>query len=557
MIKSFVKRHALWVGFIAVLLPLAVLLSLQYVWLVDLQKKSAVAENAYLRNSLEAVSSRIEYFYRAQAEHALNLPGALFSMDTPKKVARYLVKRKPEGAKALFVVNLAKKDWGGVLVFDPHENRFVEPTDTEMLQAIFVALAPWKTLAHKGVTLRSHGISVEEKDTGNRIILNPITDDGDKVVGLVGLIVDPGYFRGVVLPAAIENSVPQCIREGPRKNMLVTVRDGWGRIVYGEGGDHDRAGEVAGRIAFIFSDWELALVGGSVSPEEWAKSNFLLNVSLSALLALILLGGLVLALRTASREIRLSRMKSDFVSNVSHELRTPLASIRVFGEFLRLGRAKTEEKTREYGEYIETESRRLTQLINNILDFSKIESGAKTYQLEPSSIESTIAGTVRTLEVSLRHMGFRLTFESPREPLPVLQLDPDAIAQAVSNLVDNAVKYSKGPSEIRVSLRRAGNEALISVADDGIGISRREQGKIFERFHRVSTGLVHNVKGSGLGLSIVSHIAHAHGGSVTVESEPGSGSTFTIHLPFRSKRPPAGKAGVAAPADAIGYAEEA
>ena len=229
----------------------------------------------------------------------------------------------------------------------------------------------------------------------------------------------------------------------------------------------------------------------------------------------------------------------------------------MFGEFLRLGRAKNEQKTREYGEYIETESRRLTQLINNILDFSKIESGAKTYRLEPASIESTVADTVRTLGVSLRHMGFRLTFESPREPLPVLQLDPDAISQALSNLVDNAVKYSKRPSEIRVSLKRAGNEALISVEDEGIGISRQEQGKIFERFHRVSTGLVHNVKGSGLGLSIVSHIARAHGGSVTVSSEPGSGSTFTIHLPFRSKPHPTGKAGVAAPAESIGYAEEA
>jgi len=314
---------------------------------------------------------------------------------------------------------------------------------------------------------------------------------------------------------------------------------------------------VTGKISFIFSDLELALVGGNVSPEEWAKSNFLLNVSLSALLALALLGGLVLALRTASREIRLSRMKSDFVSNVSHELRTPLASIRVFGEFLRLGRAKNEEKTREYGEYIETESRRLTQLINNILDFSKIESGAKTYRLEPSSIESTVADTVRTLEVSLRHMGYSLIFNSPREPLPVVQLDADAMAQALSNLVDNAVKYSKGRSEIRVSLKRAGDEALISVEDQGIGISRQEQRKIFERFHRVSTGLVHNVKGSGLGLSIVSHIARAHGGSVTVESEPGSGSTFTIHLPFRSQRPPTGRAGVPASPESMDRVEEA
>jgi two-component system phosphate regulon sensor histidine kinase PhoR len=269
-----------------------------------------------------------------------------------------------------------------------------------------------------------------------------------------------------------------------------------------------------------------------MTAEEWAQSNFLLNVSMSALLALVLVGGIVLALRTAAREIKLSRMKSDFVSNVSHELRTPIASIRVFGEFLRLGRARTEEKIREYGEYIETESRRLTQLINNILDFSKIESGAKTYRFKPAQIESVVEAVARTLAVSLRHKGFRLDFDAPQEPMPAMEFDPDAITQAVSNLVDNAVKYSGDAAEVRVKLARENGTACISVVDHGIGISRDEQGKIFDRFHRVSTGLVHNVKGSGLGLAIVSHIAQAHGGSVTVKSEPGQGSTFTIHLPF-------------------------
>src|SRR5437588_9096059 len=106
---------------------------------------------------------------------------------------------------------------------------------------------------------------------------------------------------------------------------------------------------------------------------------------------MILLGGIALALRAASREMKLSRMKSDFVSNVSHELRTPLASIRVFGEFLKLGRVKDMAKMREYGEYIETESRRLTQLINNILDFSRIESGQKRYHFYSTDIRELIA----------------------------------------------------------------------------------------------------------------------------------------------------------------------
>jgi signal transduction histidine kinase len=522
----------LWVGFAAVILPLGVLLGLQYYWLVDLQKKSAVAETAFLRNYLEAVSNRVEVYYQKQAERVLNLPGDLFRMAKPKKIEHYFAKRKPEGAKALFVINLVHEDWGSILFFDPKQERLVKKSDKRTIQAVYMAIAPWKTFAFKGAKVKVHGISVEERDPGNRILLNPITDDSRKLVGLAGMIIDADYFRRVVLPQVVKKSLPDFDDAASRPDLKLTVHDGDGHLVLGDGHDKAPKSEVTGRMAFVFSDWKLSLGGGSMTAEEWAQSNFLLNISLSALLALVLLGGVVLALRTAAREIKLSRMKADFVSNVSHELRTPIASIRVFGEFLRLGRAGSEAKTREYGEYIETESRRLTQLINNILDFSKIESGAKTYRLQSEHLESIVEGVARTLEVSLKHKGFRLDYDPPAEPLPLMEIDPEAITQALSNLVDNAVKYSGEATEVHVRLARVDGEALISVEDHGIGISRDEQGKIFDRFHRVSTGLVHTVRGSGLGLSIVRHIARAHGGSVSVESEPGKGSKFTIHLPF-------------------------
>jgi signal transduction histidine kinase len=269
-----------------------------------------------------------------------------------------------------------------------------------------------------------------------------------------------------------------------------------------------------------------------LTEKQLARRYFIFNFSLSIVAGLILLGGVVLALRTASRSMKLSQMKADFVSNVSHELRTPLASIRVFGEFLKLGRVNDAQKIKEYGEYIETESRRLTQLINNILDFSKIESGQRIYQFERANLAQLIEETLKLFVVRLEQDGFRIFFERPAYPLSDALLDTEAIAQAFINLLDNAVKYSGNRRTVTVRVDQALNFVTVAVTDSGIGIEADELEKIFEKFYRVSTGLVHDVKGSGLGLSIVKHVVEAHRGKVTVESSPGDGSIFTIFLPI-------------------------
>jgi len=212
-------------------------------------------------------------------------------------------------------------------------------------------------------------------------------------------------------------------------------------------------------------------------------------------------------------------------------LQVKAAAIRVFAEHMRRGRVGDEEKIREYGAYIETESRRLTQLINNILDFSRIESGRIEYNFEGADLEALLAATMASYAVRLRDKGFEVEYHGPEAPLPEMKLDSNAIERAVANLLDNAVKYANGDRWVGVTLAEHEGEVTITVSDHGIGIPRDEQERIFERFHRVSTGLVHDVKGSGLGLPLVKHIAEAHGGSVTVQSEPGKGSEFTIHLP--------------------------
>jgi signal transduction histidine kinase len=527
------RRHGAWLGLAAVLAPLAVLLGLQYRWLLRLDETSAIARRATLANYLEAVAAEVELTYRSEAERALNLPAALFTLNKLEKAAYHFKKKPVIGARRLFVVSFLGERAGMPLYFDSATATLSEPSWSPEVRAVLVATASWKLLAHKGGPVEP-ALAVEERDPAHRIVLNPITDDQWKLVGVAGMILDEDHLRCALLPGAVAKSLPRFFGDHGQ-DYVVTVRDGHGRLVSGPPGPLPAPDEVERPLNFAFADWRLGLSSRHGTLADLARSNFELNVALSAALALVLLGGVLLTLRSAARSMRLSQMKSDFVSNVSHELRTPLASIRVFGELLRLGRVEGGEKTREYGEYIENESRRLTRLVNNILDFSRIESGRKEYRHESADLEEVVAETLRSFEPTLRHEGFRVTFERPAAPLPALSVDAGAIAQSVANLIDNAVKYSNGARDIEVGLRREGRDgewAVVWVRDHGVGIPRDEQRKIFERFHRVSTGLVHDVKGAGLGLAIVRHILEAHGGRVTVDSRPGAGSTFSLYLPI-------------------------
>ena len=529
------EPRALWtrygllrLGIGAVGLALVVLIVLQYRWLTDLEHSSALARRATLAKRLDVVAKEVEYFYAKAAERSLNLPAAALETDTIQKVAGWYRKRPVDGARRLFVVSYKTQPM--MWFFEPDLYRMVEPEFTAEVLAAWSATEPWRILSKKGVVLETTNLDVVQRDPAFRIILNPITDESSQIVGLAGMILDEDFFVDEVLPMAIRESIPELTKGA---DLMVCVRDGSGRQRLPKGAPLEPAEDrVRRRFDFVFNDWTIGLQGGLASPERWARANFWLNMSLSAALAVVLVGGLMLALRIALHEMRLSTMKNDFVSNVSHELRTPLASIRAFGEFMRRGRVSDPDKIREYGRYIETESRRLTQLINNILDFSRIESGRRVYSFERADVEEVLAGTLETFAVRLKSAGFELEYRGPDEPLPLISVDPNALERAVANLLDNAVKYSDGSRRIEIGVCRVDNEVLVSVVDHGIGIPGHEQERIFERFHRVSTGLVHDVKGTGLGLSLVRHIVEAHGGRITVESAPGHGSTFTIHLPI-------------------------
>jgi len=260
---------------------------------------------------------------------------------------------------------------------------------------------------------------------------------------------------------------------------------------------------------------------------RFLRYNYIVLGALSALMV----GGIWLTYRNVSREMNLARLKSDFVANVSHELRTPLALIRLYAETLELGRLTAKEKYQEYFRIIREESERLTALINNILDFSRIEAGRKEYEFKETNLADLVRSTLDSYRFQIEQNGFAFE-ESICGDIPPVTVDREAIARSLLNLVNNALKYSKDQKYIGVSLYQANNRVNLEVRDRGIGIPPNEQEKIFEKFYRCGDPLVHNIKGSGLGLSLVRHIARAHGGEVLVESTPEKGSKFTIALPL-------------------------
>jgi signal transduction histidine kinase len=522
-----------WFVFAAIALPLGTLLVLQYVALAKLEETSAIATRMNVMWYAKSILHGVEGFYRQKAT-TLDVPPALLTAEAPAALETHFASGCGLGVRGFFVIRFAEDGGQRLRLYGRDGRELRTAPDPAEVQAIQVASAPWRLIARERTPVESSRTIVDEQDPANRVILKPVLDGSSHVLGVAGLLVDEEFVRGRYLPKLIDAQRADLRLPRPlREQLVLAIRDDQARVVAGSSDSILPGADFTMRFPFVFTDWTLGVGSHRMTPEEWAHFTFGISLSLSLLLTAVLVGGLVLALRNAARASKLSQMKTEFVSNVSHELRTPLASIRVFGEFLRLGRA-TAEKVREYGEYIEAESRRLSRLVDNILDFSRIESGRKRYRLEIADLREIVRDTVKAFEVRLRQEGVSVNVRAPDGPLPTVRVDAEAIAQALANLLDNAVKYSGGAHPVAVELGQRNGSLTLAVRDRGPGISPEDQERIFEKFYRVSTGLVHDVKGSGLGLAIVKHVVEAHEGTVVVDSRPGAGSTFTIELPVHA-----------------------
>ncbi|PYX23402.1 MAG: sensor histidine kinase [Acidobacteria bacterium] len=371
-----------------------------------------------------------------------------------------------------------------------------------------------------------------DKRVYQTIAIFPTIDEKTGTKALAGIAFDGDYLRDQFFPQMLNEVMSRNVAEAQTdKNTVIMVHgksessplaacDGW------DGGTP----EVERNMEAVFPGLALGikLRGTTLAAigQHFFRSSFLTLAGLSLVLAC----GIALTYRNVSKEMALARLKSDFVSNVSHELRTPLSLIRLYAETLEMGRLTSPEKYQEYYCIIRKESERLTALINNILDFSRIEAGRKEYDFRETDLRELVRNTLDSYRYQIEQHGF--TYEEKIDEVPPVRVDREAMARSLVNLVNNALKYSQDRKFIGVNLYRDNGSLKLEVVDHGIGIPHQEQSKIFEKFYRVGDPLVHNTKGSGLGLSLVRHIAQAHGGDVLVDSSPGQGSKFTITLPM-------------------------
>jgi signal transduction histidine kinase len=309
--------------------------------------------------------------------------------------------------------------------------------------------------------------------------------------------------------------------------------------IYDEKGQFVAGSRVAGRKPFVetqlniggFNGWTTALYIDDSAFENAASKQSAIYIWTAILVVLFILTSGAVATQAIGRQIKLNRIKNDFIATVTHELKTPLSSMRVLVDTLLEGNYNDKQQATEYLHLISKENTRLTHLIDNFLTFSRMERNKQAFDMlttSPGEIATAACDAVRT-KFDNDKCDFELTID---ENLPDITADKDAMTTVIINLLDNAYKYSYDDKRIRLKVFAENNFVCFKVSDNGTGMSRRQTKRVFDRFYQADSSLSRQAEGTGLGLSIVKFIVDAHKGHIDVETKPGKGSEFTVKLPI-------------------------
>lgn len=256
----------------------------------------------------------------------------------------------------------------------------------------------------------------------------------------------------------------------------------------------------------------------------------------SVILTLLVILSFIITMYIIFRQKRLSEIKNDFINNMTHELKTPISTISLASQMINDSSIPAESKNMSnISRIIEDESKRLGYQVEKVLQMAIFDKGKIKLKLKLTDINDLIFSVINNFTIQVDKLGGSITGEL-NAPDSQLKIDTVHFTNVVSNLIDNAVKYSRGKPEIKVSTENRNGKLLIRVKDNGIGIKKEDQKRIFEKFYRVPTGNIHNVKGFGLGLSYVKKIVEEHQGTITLQSEINKGTEFEISLPMKKNK---------------------
>ena len=241
--------------------------------------------------------------------------------------------------------------------------------------------------------------------------------------------------------------------------------------------------------------------------------------------------GLVLVLHDVTQLRRLESVRRDFVSNVSHEVKTPVSAIKAAVETVLDLPGQDDPDAQRFLQIISRQADRLAAIVDDLLSLARIEQGQEAVlaDMKPNPLWPIAAAAIETCEAAAEAKHIHVACECDREVKA--RVNEQLLTQAVINLIDNAVKYSDTDTSVLVTCEASDREVVLTVTDQGRGIEPKHLPRVFERFYRTDKARSRELGGTGLGLSIVKHVAEVHGGRVSVDSEPGVGSTFRIHLP--------------------------
>lgn len=550
------QQHMLAFVAVVTVVPLLVIFYLQYRSLRTQETTLALYRRDAMHQYLEAVTDQVRKYYSDLSERVLLVPGRAIThqqggviVDQPSRasslaavrgVAMHFAQQQAPGLQRFFVV-VATEQQGRpsdeVFFYDAQQRAMVLEPNAPELRAIQVACSPYLIYIRSRAVILSMSASAD-RNPAYRFLVKPIVDEEQRIIAVAGAVLDQEWFKTQIVPPTIQTLLPKFFPT-EQQDAIVTLglsdfSSPTESLLFSTQPTDVVSKEARMQFPFGFSRYYLGIRMRSATIEQWTRRNLLVNFVLWSAMGLMLVVGIALALRTAARERKLSQMKTDFLANVSHELRTPLASLLIFSELLRLGRVLEPEKVQEYGQRLEAIGQRLAQVINNILDFSRLEAGRKPLRLVPSDVRTVVEEALESCAAQLKQGAHAVQLAAP-DALPSVLLDAGAIQLVLTNLLDNAIKYSAPGTPLHLALGTANSFVTIALTDHGMGIARAEQRRIFEKFYRVSTGMVHDVKGSGLGLAIAQHLVAAHGGHITVNSALGQGSTFTIYLPLHTE----------------------